>query len=459
MKTLRILIGLSAALSMVLGACQPASPTAPPSGATAAPPQATTVSQEATTAPAAEEIVITFWHQEQVDRRIKILQKLLDEFYAESGIKVVQETMTWDEQYVRLMSAIQAGTPPDITWGGEDVTLTLHTAGAIQPVTDIVQELDGLYQFVPIHRDKMFYQSEYWAVPVFALSYNFWYRKDLFSAAGLKPPETWDDVVAAAKALNDPANQRWGISLPTGETMYGEQVADSLMLGCGGNIMEKGNKLAVNSPETMKALDYYRELAKYTPPDSGNYTWPEAGIAFAQGKTAMLITFNAVLDYASVAENKPENLGIVKMPHCQGADAKTVSYTLDLNVITKDPVKREAVHKWLLFMFDPKNYGEWAAEFEPGLFLPITKAGLDSESYWAHPMVAPYKDQVHTAMELTSINTNMLWAPGDTPDENAGVITAGRPLMTAVQALLFNGATPAEGAAIAEQIIKDNLGW
>jgi len=34
----------------------------------------------------------------------------------------------------------------------------------------------------------------------------FYYRADLFQQAGLKPPETWDDVAAAAKKLHNPPN-------------------------------------------------------------------------------------------------------------------------------------------------------------------------------------------------------------------------------------------------------------
>ncbi len=405
-----------------------------------------------------EEIVITFWHQEQVDNRIKVLDKLFDEFYEETGIRVVQETMTWDEQYVKLMSAIEADNPPDVTWGTEGTAVTLLEAGAIKPATDIVEEVDAMYTYVPSHRDRLFWSGEYWAIPVLGLSYNYWYRADMFEEAGLEVPETWDDVIAAAEALNDPPN-RWGIALPTGESLYGDQVMTSILFANGGTVMAKGNQLAVNSPEMQKALEIYRDLAQFTPPDAGNYTWPEAGQAFAQGKAAQLITFNAVLDYASVAENDPANLGIAPMPYTPGKDVKTVSYTLCMMFLTEDPVKLDAIKTWLMWMMEPDHYGEWAAEFEPGLFLPITEAALGGTSFWEHEKISPYKEQVRELLELTSFNTGTAWVIGDRPDPFSGTIYNTFPLIKAAQLVLFEGATPEDGAAEAERIIKENLGW
>jgi multiple sugar transport system substrate-binding protein len=439
MKALRYIFAMLVIASMLLTACKAATPEAPPEE-----PE--------------EEIVITFWHQEAVDTRVKILQELLDEFYEETGIMVVQETMTWGEQFVKLMSAIEAGNPPDITWGTEGTAVTLLEAGAIVPMTEIVEEIDGMYQYVEAHRDRVFWSGEYWAVPVFALSYNYWYRADMFQEAGLDVPETWDEVLAAAEALNDPPN-RWGIALPTGETMYGDQVMTNIMLGHGGTVMAKGNELVVNSPEMVNALAMFNQLAQFTPPDAGNYTWPEAGQAFAQGKAAQLITFNAVLDYASVETNVPENLGIAQMPHAPGYESATSAATLCIMMITDDPVKQEAIKTWFLWMLEPDNYGRFAAGFEPGLFLPITAAGLESETYWAHEKIAPYADQVRRALELTAINKNTAWVTGDVPDPFAGTIYNAFPLIKAAQMVLFEGATPEEGAAEAERIIKETLGW
>jgi multiple sugar transport system substrate-binding protein len=405
-----------------------------------------------------EEIVLRLWHQESVDRRVRVLQGLLDEFYAETGIKVIQETMTWDDQYVKLMAAIAAGDPPELSWGAEGTTLTLHTAGAAYPVTDLVEEIDALHEYMPSRKNTLFWEGEYWGIPIFGLNYNFWYRTDMFEKFGLNPPETWEDVIHAAEVCNDPPNH-WGIALPTGETMYGEQVVSAVYYGIGGIMMGQGNELKINSSELLEALRIYEQLAQYTPPDSGVYAWPDAGIAMAQSKACMLITFNAILDFEQVEENLPENLGIVKMPSPPGVEPRTQGSTLNLIVTTDDPIKKEAIRKWVLFMMKPENYGRWAANFEPGLFLPVTKSGMEADSFWQHEIVFAYEEQVKNILEFTKYNFSPLWYPGDTPDPHAGVIGQGRPLMTAVQMILYQGASHQEAANHAEKMILENLGW
>ena len=439
MKAIRNIFALVIISSMLLTACKAATPEVAPEE-----PE--------------EEVVIRLWHQESVDRRVKVLQELLDEFYEESGILVTQETMTWDNQYVKLMAAIEAGDPPELSWGSQTTTVTLNTVGAAYPVTDLVEELDGLYGYLPSRKDTMFWDGEYWGIPIFGLNYNFWYRKDMFAEAGLEPPETWDDVVACAEALNDPPNQ-WGIALPTGETMYGEQVINAVFYGLGGTLMGKGNELKINSPEFVEALKIYEQLAQYTPPDAGNYAWPEAGIALAQSKAGMLITFNAILDYEQVEENLPENLGIIPMPSPPGVEPRTQGSTLNVMVTTNDPVEVEAIREWLLFMFKPENYGRWAANFEPGLFLPVTQAGMEADSYWENEIISDYEEQVGKILEFTKYNFNPNWYPGDTPDPNAGVMGQGRPMMTAVQMVLYESADYQDAADHAEQMILDSLGW
>ena len=61
------------------------------------------------------------------------------------------------------------------------------------------------------------------------------YRKDLYDAKGLKPAETFDELLANAKALHDPATRVHGLALRgfagAGQNMY---IYPSLLRGFGG---------------------------------------------------------------------------------------------------------------------------------------------------------------------------------------------------------------------------------
>ena len=70
-------------------------------------------------------------------------------------------------------------------------------------------------------------------------------------------PRTYDELLANAKALNDPANRVYGLALRgfagAGQNMY---LYPSIFRGFGGEWFH-GKDLVVNSPEAVKALDWY----------------------------------------------------------------------------------------------------------------------------------------------------------------------------------------------------------
>ena len=100
-----------------------------------------------------------------------------------------------------------------------------------------------------------------------------YYRADLFEQAGLEPPETWDDVVAAADKLGDGENlYGWVVRGERGNAIVFDFY--SYLYGAGGSIEKDPANgdytVTVNSPEAKKALDFYVMLAnKYGPPNSG----------------------------------------------------------------------------------------------------------------------------------------------------------------------------------------------
>ena len=79
------------------------------------------------------------------------------------------------------------------------------------------------------------------------------YRKDLFEAAGLTPPKTMEDMVAAAYKLTDPAKQTYGF---VANGQKGPAVAQDWMqynAEMGGSILDQDGKPALNSPPTSRA--------------------------------------------------------------------------------------------------------------------------------------------------------------------------------------------------------------
>lgn len=119
------------------------------------------------------------------------------------------------------------------------------------------------------------------------------YRKDLFEAAGLKPPATLQALQADAEKLTDRAKNQYGW---VANGQKGPAVAQDWMqynAQSGGAILDKDDKPALNSAENLKSLTLYKALFdKAAPPGAVDYDWGGREEAFRQGISATMQTWS-----------------------------------------------------------------------------------------------------------------------------------------------------------------------
>jgi ABC-type glycerol-3-phosphate transport system substrate-binding protein len=152
------------------------------------------------------------------------------------------------------------------------------------------------------------------------------YRKDLYDAKGLKPAESFADVMKNAAAVHDPANRVWGAGVRgfkgAGQNMY---IYPSIFRAFGGQ-WTSGGALRVNGPEAVAALEWYVELqSRYAPPAVRNWNWPDLADAFSQGTLGLYIDANTS---ASVLVNPERSRVLGKIGYARwpkGPTGKRVS--------------------------------------------------------------------------------------------------------------------------------------
>ena len=140
-----------------------------------------------------------------------------------------------------------------------------------------------------------------YALPYVGNSQLFFYRKDLFEKYSLKPPATWDDVLAAAKTIHEKETTGANGGKIHGYVMRAAQgnaaVADFMPIfwAFGGEMFDTKGKPTVNSPEGIAALEFMLELGKYSPPGYVSFNAAEVGAHLLQGTAAMSINWPAWL--------------------------------------------------------------------------------------------------------------------------------------------------------------------
>ncbi len=139
-----------------------------------------------------------------------------------------------------------------------------------------------------------------YALPYVGNSQLFFYRKDVFQKHSLKEPATWDEVLTAAKMIQE----RETAGAPGGGKMYGyvmraaqgnAAVADFMPIfwAFGGEMFDASGKPTVNSAEGVNALKFMLELGKFSPPGYASFNADEVSAHLLQGTAAMSINWPA----------------------------------------------------------------------------------------------------------------------------------------------------------------------
>src|SRR6476620_12311565 len=150
---------------------------------------------------------LTVWIEEDLPDRVAATQDIVDAFTKKTGIKVKLVAVAEDQFNQILTSNAAAGKLPDVIGGlplGQVRTLSTNELIDTDAVGSVVDDLDrgtfndSALELTADGKDQLAVPSESWVQLLV-------YRKDLFQKAGLGTPSTYDDVLAAAKALDAPS--------------------------------------------------------------------------------------------------------------------------------------------------------------------------------------------------------------------------------------------------------------
>jgi multiple sugar transport system substrate-binding protein len=141
------------------------------------------------------------------------------------------------------------------------------------------------------------------------------YNKDMFQKAGIQIPKTMDELMAAAKQLNDPAKGICGIAI-RGKGSDAVTVFSGFLRAFGSDFIKNG-KAIINTPESIAGFKYYGDLLReYGPKGVSNMGWTETQSLFTQGKAAMRI--DADSQYGFAVDQKSsliyDKVGYFKLP-------------------------------------------------------------------------------------------------------------------------------------------------
>ena len=320
---------------------------------------------------------IEFWTTQTQSDRMKTIQLLVDTFQAlNSGITVKLVPVDENEMPSQMAAASAAGRRPGLIEGSSELMLAFGEEGIldIKGATRMVQDVgkERFYQGAL----KMVETSEgdrYYGLPFHGWVQGIWYRADWFRDKGLEPPDTWENILQAAKTFYKPEKNQYGILIGTKAENYAEQCFTHFALSNGAAEFSAKGELIFNSKEMLETLKYYAELAKYNPP--GPHTW-RARDYYLQGKMAMFFYSTYIMDDLALAEVAAGSLTDINFPQLSGStfDPRLVDNTRVATTITQtrpggygslvalglvdqgDQAKNQAAQRLVAFLYEPASY-------------------------------------------------------------------------------------------------------
>jgi multiple sugar transport system substrate-binding protein len=238
------------------------------------------------------------------------LQRRAPDFEKMTGAKINVITVPFSDLYTKLLTDWASGTnsvdaavfAPQ--WMGDYATAGLLEELSPRIDKDKALDWNGI---APFFRDfSAKFNGKTYLIPLDGDFQMVYYRSDVFEKNGLKPPATWDDYVADAKALN-------GKDFGDGGPGYGSCISKKrnaqaywfITSISGAYIQSKGTsqgaffdtrnmKPLIDNEGFRKALDVYSETTKYGPPNEINLDVGDTRSLFTSGRCALSIDWGDI---------------------------------------------------------------------------------------------------------------------------------------------------------------------
>jgi multiple sugar transport system substrate-binding protein len=157
----------------------------------------------------------------------------------------------------KLSNALKAGNAPCAATVATNDLTSLATQGAFLQLDDIAG--DTLDSFPQSAQDTVTIGDTRWAFPQAVGAMTYFYRQDVFAAAGVTAPETWDDFRDVAEKVQASAPGTYIASFVNQDIRF----ITGLVSQAGASwFSTEGDEWSVDmtDPATMKVADYWQSL-------------------------------------------------------------------------------------------------------------------------------------------------------------------------------------------------------
>jgi len=314
-------------------------------------------------------------------------------FTQATGIDVRIDAEGWEDVRPKAAVAANVGSGPDIIIGTfEDAH---QYPEKLVDVTDVCNYLGGKYgRWYDVCKSYCTHKGKWIAVPMGCAGNALVYRISAAKAAGFDSiPKDLPGFLKLCQGLK-------AKGLPPGFAL-GNATGDGniwthwLVWSHGGKMVDEKNNIVINSPETIAALEYGKQLYETFVPGTLSWLDPNNNKAFLDGQIG--ITTNGIsIYYAAKNSQDPKvkemaaDIGHANLP--VGPVGKTTELNLFFPMMLfKYSKYPNAAKAYLAFMMEKQQYEPWQ-QASIGYVTQPLKAYESNPIWTVDPKHTPYRD-------------------------------------------------------------------
>jgi multiple sugar transport system substrate-binding protein len=311
---------------------------------------------------------------------------------ANPGVTVNVTAIPWDAAHNKFQTAVAGGTTPDIAMMG--TTWMADFANAFSTVPSNFGDkgfFDGSVATTKVAGQTV-------GVPWYVDTRVLYYRTDLAKNAGWdKAPTSWDQLKQLASDMQTKAGAKFGIRLPIGNDAFQGTL---WMPWSNGASLTSGSKWTLDTPEMVKAYEYYQSYYKAGIADP-NIESATQEASFVDGSTPMFI-------------DGPFELGQLAQVGGAGFDSKYATVTLPAQksstsftggsnlVVFKKSANQDAAWKLAQWFTKPTVQADW---FKLSGDLPAVQSSWKESALASNEKLAVFGEQLKTAKSTPATTT------------------------------------------------------
>ena len=393
----------------------------------------------ATPGMAQEERVVHLMSEEIAPESQAFYRAAADDFMAANpGVRIELDFQgNMDEA---LAVRVAAGEHPEIASMQLERLLTYADLGLLEPATWWFEKYGD--DVVPLA--SIPYKDVHWDIPYALTSEMWWYRKDVLDKAGIAPPQTWADFLSAAEQLNDPANNFYGIAIAAGPGEWTAWHYEVLLWQNGGFVFDTELRPIVDSPESIEALNFLKQLHQYSPPESATWEWWDSIDAFTSELVAISMYGGRLLVHA--ARDNPPLTEHTRVLHQPKGKMRAGPLSRKSHAILSQAPNKDLGKEFLDFLMQPEYLLPFLRTVPVHLTPPLVSY-RDSPLYMDDPLIQSHLEDMAIVYDAVPYGRSLGWeSPNHPPNYYAGALNASNILPKMIQMVLLQD-VPAEEAA------------